>query len=279
MLLAAAYFPPIEYFAAMAAGFTLSADRVNPSVVYVEACENYQKQSWRNRCGFYAESGIQYLNFPVRHHRDGSKVPIKEVLVDYSTPWVERHKRAIVSAYRTSAYFEYYQDELFSILDSHPDTLWELDMALTRFFIGKSGMPVELRERIELFERGVFGAGRVVGVGMHQQGVERVEQSAVDLEFEPVVIDVGGAGIAEEGEGLAGTNPRGAVAGDLGVEEFVRAVVLVAEFVRLDLPLESFGEGLQIVAVSGREIRQIARRVRGDKDIDTYLKYIQSNEE
>jgi len=146
VLLAAAYFPPIEYFAAMAAGFTLSADRVNPSVVYVEACENYQKQSWRNRCGFYAESGIQYLNFPVRHHRDGSKVPIKEVLVDYSTPWVERHKRAIVSAYRTSAYFEYYQDELFSILDSHPDTLWELDMALTRFFIGKSGMPVELRE-------------------------------------------------------------------------------------------------------------------------------------
>ena len=146
MLLAAAYFPPIEYFAAMAAGFTLSADRVNPSVVYVEACENYQKQSWRNRCGFYAESGIQYLNFPVRHHRDGSKVPIKEVLVDYSTPWVERHKRAIVSAYRTSAYFEYYQDELFSIMDSCPETLFELNTRILMFFIEKTGIYADLRE-------------------------------------------------------------------------------------------------------------------------------------
>ena len=49
VLLSTAYFPPVQYFAAMAKGFTLSADRVNPSIVYLEACENYQKQSYRNR--------------------------------------------------------------------------------------------------------------------------------------------------------------------------------------------------------------------------------------
>ncbi len=146
VLLSAAYFPPIEYFAAMSAGFTLSPDRVNPSIVYIEACENYQKQSWRNRCLFYAESGPQYLNFPVRHDGGTHKLPVRDIRIDYSVQWVIRHKRAIESAYRTSAYFEYYKDDLFAIMDSHPETLFALDMALTRFFIEKTGIPVELRE-------------------------------------------------------------------------------------------------------------------------------------
>ena len=146
VLLTAAYFPPIEYFAAMAAGFTLSTDRVNPSIVYIEACENYQKQSWRNRCRFYSASGPQYLTIPVKHEGGSYQLPIKEIRIDYSLPWVVQHQRAIVSAYRTSAYFEYYQDDLFSILDSRPPTLWELDMALMQFFIEKTGIPVELHE-------------------------------------------------------------------------------------------------------------------------------------
>ena len=53
MLLEMAFFPPVSYFAAIAEEFTLSTGRVNsymPSEVYIEACENYQKQSYRNRC-------------------------------------------------------------------------------------------------------------------------------------------------------------------------------------------------------------------------------------
>ena len=54
-VLTLAYFPPVEYFALLA----------KYSSVYVEACENYQKQSWRNRCRIYTENGPQDLNFPV----------------------------------------------------------------------------------------------------------------------------------------------------------------------------------------------------------------------
>lgn len=130
----------------MAAGFTLSADGVKPSIVYLEACENYQKQSWRNRCCFYADSGPQSLTFPVVHENGTHKLPIKEIKVDYSLPWVRQHQRAIVSAYRTSAYFEYYQDELFAIMDSCPETLFELNTRILSFFIAKSGLYVDLRE-------------------------------------------------------------------------------------------------------------------------------------
>jgi hypothetical protein len=88
---------------------------------------------------------VQALSFPIVHEAGTHKLPISEIKVDYSTPWIQQHKRAIISAYRTSAYFEYYQDELFEILDSRPETLFELNLALIRFFIEKTGIKVDLR--------------------------------------------------------------------------------------------------------------------------------------
>ena len=129
-----AWFPPTEYFAVLA----------KYSSVYVEACEHYQKQSYRNRCRIYAADGPQMLNFPVRHREGTFNLPIREIEVDYSTPWVEKAERCIETAYRSSAYFEYYRDELFAILDAHPATLWELDMRIIRFFLDKIGLRTEL---------------------------------------------------------------------------------------------------------------------------------------
>ena len=128
---------------------------LSPSVVYIEACENYQKQSYRNRCRLYAADGVQPLSFPVVHEGGTYKHPVNEIRVDYSTPWLLQHKRAIVSAYRTSAYFEYYQDELFGILDSRPERLLDLNMALLRFFIEKTGLAVDLRLTQEYAAGGV----------------------------------------------------------------------------------------------------------------------------
>lgn len=129
-----AWFPPTEYFALLA----------KYSSVYIEACEHYQKQSYRNRCRIYAADGPQMLNFPVRHREGTFNLPIREIEVDYSTPWVEKAERCIETAYRSSAYFEYYRDELFAILDAHPCSLWELDMRIIRFFLDKIGLRTEL---------------------------------------------------------------------------------------------------------------------------------------
>lgn len=145
MLLSTAYFPPVEYFAKIAEGFTLSPDAVKPSVVYLEACEHYRKQTYRNRFKYYAADGVQSLSFPVVHGEGAQKLLITEVEVDWSTPWLVRTERAISAAYESSAYFDYYKDELFSLLERRPARLFDLNLSILRFFLDKTGIRTDIR--------------------------------------------------------------------------------------------------------------------------------------
>lgn len=156
MLLSTAFFPPVQYFALIADGMTLSKDNVVPSVVFIDAYESYQKQSYRNRCIFFAADGPQSINIPIVHN--GAKV-IKDILVDYTTPWVIRAERAIASAYESSAYFEYYKDDLFAILDSKIEHLFDLNLAITNFFLEKTGIAADIRltDHYASFGSGEYG--------------------------------------------------------------------------------------------------------------------------
>ena len=154
MLLSTAYFPPIEYFALLA----------KYSVVYMEACENYQKQSYRNRCRILTSNGVEALNVPVVHENGTFSLPVKEIRVDYSTPWVLRKERAIESAYSSSPFFIYYRDALFDILDSHPATLWELNRRIIDFFCAKIGIAPQILETTEYLPSSAAGMTGVADV-------------------------------------------------------------------------------------------------------------------
>ena len=138
---------------------TLSPDRVLPSHVLLEASENYQKQSYRNRCYILAGDGPQMLQVPVVHgtemtlsseslrdpvRANAPERVISSILIDYSTPWVVRTQRALDTAYETAAYYEYYRDELFALLDARPHKLWELNLNTIRFLINNIGIACEL---------------------------------------------------------------------------------------------------------------------------------------
>lgn len=129
MVLSTAYFPPVEYFAALA----------EYSSVYLDDTEHYQKQSYRNRCHILTANGPEALTFPIVH--DGTK-RITEVRVDYSTPWLRRTEYALDSAYYSSPFFEYYRDELFAVLDARPAKLWDLNLSIMEFLCRKIGLPV-----------------------------------------------------------------------------------------------------------------------------------------
>jgi hypothetical protein len=141
MLLTTAYFPPVSWFALLARDMTLSPDRVSPSTAYLEACETYQKQSYRNRCLILAGDGVQMLQVPVVHASD---MGIRSVRVDYSTPWLVRTQRALDAAYFTSAFYEYYRDDLFEVMDARPSLLWDWNHSLIQFLLSRLGIACTL---------------------------------------------------------------------------------------------------------------------------------------
>ena len=140
MILTTAYFPPVAWFALLARDMTLSPDRVSPSVVHLEACESYQKQSYRNRSYILAGDGVQMLQVPVVH---AGSMLISEVRVDWSTPWLIRTQRALDAAYYTSAYYEYYRDDLFAVMDRRSELLWDWNRSLVQFLLDKTGIACE----------------------------------------------------------------------------------------------------------------------------------------
>ena len=113
------------------------------SSVFIDPGENYQKQSWRNRCRILTADGPQDWMVPVVH---SSGRAITQIEVEYTTPWVVKFERAVASAYDSSPFFEFYRDEFFAILDSHPATLWELNSRITEWICRKIGIAVDAGE-------------------------------------------------------------------------------------------------------------------------------------
>ncbi|HPE40601.1 MAG TPA: WbqC family protein [Bacteroidales bacterium] len=100
ILLSTAYLPPIVFFQSIGGS----------NISLLDDSENYQKQSYRNRTVIYAPNGPQTLIIPIVRPYN---IPVKDVKIEYHTPWQRNHWRSLTTAYNNSPYFEFYQD-LFS---------------------------------------------------------------------------------------------------------------------------------------------------------------------
>jgi hypothetical protein len=117
ILLSSAYFPPVSYFSRLK-----EAD-----VILVEREENYLKQTYRNRCRILGANGPETLTVPVVS-ASFRKTPVKDVRIDYSRRWQKIHIGALTSAYRSSAFFEFYFDNIEYIISSNEKFLLDLNM-------------------------------------------------------------------------------------------------------------------------------------------------------
>lgn len=92
------YLPCIEYFLCL-----LDFDKV-----VVDVYENFEKQSYRNRCKVLTSQGEHTLSVPVL--KSQSKQLLKDVQIDYDQKWLKNHWRTICSIYGKAPFFEYYID-------------------------------------------------------------------------------------------------------------------------------------------------------------------------
>ena len=99
------YFSPISQYAAI----------VNADKITFETEDNFQKQTYRNRCYIYGANGKQSLNIPVKHPSSEGRKKTKDTRVENNFPWQSQHLKSLQSAYRTSPYFEFYVDDLMPI--------------------------------------------------------------------------------------------------------------------------------------------------------------------
>lgn len=96
------YFSPIVQY----------AEIYKTDTVVLEVEDNYQKQTYRNRCYIYGANGKLSLNIPVKHPEQKTRLKTKDILVENDFPWQSKHFKSLQSAYRSSPFFEFLEDDL-----------------------------------------------------------------------------------------------------------------------------------------------------------------------
>lgn len=107
ILIQPTYFSPIIQYAAI----------VKSDEIVFECEDNFIKQTYRNRCYISGANGKQLLNIPIKHNKKNGKTKTKDILIDYDTSqWYQTHIKSLQAAYSSSPFFEYYEEEIKSIL-------------------------------------------------------------------------------------------------------------------------------------------------------------------
>jgi len=100
----------------------------NNSII-IEQFDHYTKQTYKNRCRILGGNGQIDMVIPVvKNH--GKKTLLKDVKIDYDTPWQPVHWKSIRSAYASSPYFEYIQDYIEPVYSRKQTFLIDLNCEL-----------------------------------------------------------------------------------------------------------------------------------------------------
>ena len=118
ILLHHTYFPNLAHSALM----------VKAQDVWFEVWDNYDKQTYRNRCYIYGANGIQNLSIPVFYTQKNRQL-YSSVEIANTSNWQDVHWKSIESAYRSSPFFEFYEDELRPLFETKYDLLLDFNKA------------------------------------------------------------------------------------------------------------------------------------------------------
>ena len=97
------YLPPIEYFSRL---IKHKSDNM------IEKFEHFPKQTFRNRASIHSPNGKLDLIIPIAKGTHGQHTLIKDTKISYDFDWQRLHWQSLQTSYRSSAYFEFYEDEL-----------------------------------------------------------------------------------------------------------------------------------------------------------------------
>ncbi len=138
------YFPSIGSFSILA----------QKDVIW-EIHDNFQKQTYRNRCYICTDRGKHMLNIPIKHvgGNEGRQKYV-DVTIDDSYKWRKLHWRTLETAYRTSPFFEYYEDDLKLLFEEQESSLFEFNLKTIKIIGGCLGIQIPM-EKTSTYEKEV----------------------------------------------------------------------------------------------------------------------------
>ncbi|SHN03820.1 WbqC family protein [Flavobacterium xinjiangense] len=139
-LLFPTYFPSISHFAALA--------QSENTVFEIE--DNFQKQTNRNRTYIYSPNGIQLLNIPVKHYKE-SHQKTKDIQIETDSQWQKQHFKSLEAAYRSSPFFEFFEDDLRPIFEEKHKFLLDLNFKTIEILSKCLRMKLEYTTTTEYF--------------------------------------------------------------------------------------------------------------------------------
>jgi WbqC-like protein family len=135
------YFPSISQFIAMAQADTIT----------FEMEDNFQKQTNRNRMYVYSPNGLQMLNVPIKHSKERHQ-KTKDVRIENDFDWQKQHFKSLEAGYRSSPFFEYFEDEIIPIFEKKYDFLKDLNFDSMTLVSKCLRMPLTYSETNEYFQ-------------------------------------------------------------------------------------------------------------------------------
>ncbi len=97
--------------------------------IVIEAHENFEKSTYRNRCHIASPEGRLRMTIPLEHGRN-QRAKYRDVKISYASGWQKNHWNSLCSCYRNSPYFEFYEDRLAPFFNQRFDFLFDFNKQL-----------------------------------------------------------------------------------------------------------------------------------------------------
>lgn len=118
IVLSACYLPPVSYFHAI---------YKHDLPILIDRYEHFAKQTYRTRTQIATANGILDLIVPIVHGRK-EHVAMKDVRIQYEFDWQRLHWMSLQTAYRSSPFFEFYEDQFAVFYEKKFEFLFDFHM-------------------------------------------------------------------------------------------------------------------------------------------------------
>ena len=125
----------LEIFSSYIPNVATLAVLAKQECVNIQTQAFYQKQTYRNRTQIAGANGVLNLSIPIEKGIKGTRLVDQDVMISYDEMWQNNHWKSFVSAYQSSPFFEFYQDELEAVFFKKQKKLLDFNMDILQLIM------------------------------------------------------------------------------------------------------------------------------------------------